>query len=540
MMPKQAQPITAHSAITSGPKGLASMIGTNLGPGGTLKMLVSGAGEIKITKDGNVLCQEMQIQHPIAQMVARAATAQDDMTGDGTTTTIILIAELMRQAGRCMDDGINVRSLTEGFDLAAKEGLKFLDAYKTPVTASPKEHREVYVNVARTALSTKLDSVVADSLAEIVVNAVACIYNPEQMLDLHMVEVIHMQHKLGVETKFVAGLVLDHGTRHPDMPKRLENCYVLTCNVELEYQKTEDNAQFWHNSAEMREKMARAERQVTERKVQQIIDLKRQVCTPDSGKSFVVINQKGMDPFALDMFAKEGIMGLRRAKKRNMDRLTLACGGQPLNSLDNLTPEDLGFAGLVQETTLGDEKYTFVEEVRNPRSCTILIRGPNKYTIEQIKEGTRDGLRAVKNAIVDKAVVAGAGAFETALSNHLYKFADSVEGRPKLGARAFAESLLVVPKTLAENSGFDVQSTVIALQEASRKQQQKVGLNLSPGEDAGSAMDAEAQGIFDSYCVKRQQLHTTAAISSQLLLVDDIVKAGRGNKKKGQDDPLDE
>lgn len=118
-------------------------------------------------------------------------------------------------------------------------------------------------------------------------------------------------------------------------------------------------------------------------------------------KSFVIINQKGIDPLSLDLLAKEGILALRRAKRRNMERLTLACGGIAIDSTDDLTPDCLGFAGLVYEHILGEEKYTFVEEVQNPKSCTILIKGANDYSIAQTKDAVRDGLRAVKNAIED-------------------------------------------------------------------------------------------------------------------------------------------
>jgi T-complex protein 1 subunit zeta len=178
----------------------------------------------------------------------------------------------------------------------------------------------------------------------------------------------------------VKGLVLDHGTRHPDMPKSLKNCYILTCNVSLEYEKTEVNSGFFFSTAEEREKLAISERKFTDERCQKIIDFKRKVCD-GTDKTFVVINQKGIDPICLEAFAKEGMMALRRAKKRNMERLTLACGGSACNSIDDLSIEDLGYAEHVHETVLGDDKYTFVEGVANPLSCTILIKGPNEHTI---------------------------------------------------------------------------------------------------------------------------------------------------------------
>merc|ERR1711959_617146 len=218
----------------------------------------------------------------------------------------------------------------------------------------------------------------------------------DEPIDLHMVEVQSMKHRLSVESKLVKDIVFDHGARHPDMPKRLTNCFVFACNVELEYEKTEVNSSFFYNSAEQREKMVEAERKVVDERCKKIIELKRQVCdTPD--KSFVVINMRGIDPMSLDMFAKEGIIALRRAKRRNMERLALAAGCSCVQAVEDLNADCLGEAGLVYEYTLGDEKFTFMEDVKIPHSCTVLIRGPNNFPIGLINEALRDGLRAVKN-----------------------------------------------------------------------------------------------------------------------------------------------
>jgi len=162
------------------------------------------------------------------------------------------------------------------------------------------------------------------------------------------------------------------------------------------------------------------------------------------------------------MLSREGIIGIRRAKRRNMERIPLACGGKGLNSIEDMNESDLGFAKLVHEQTLGDDKYTFIEGVENPFSCTILIKGPNDYSIAQTKDAIRDGLRAVKNTIEDKAVIPGAGAFEIAASQHLVDVVKKqVSGKVKLGVQCFADALLVVPRQLAENSGFDAQDTLL-------------------------------------------------------------------------------
>ncbi|KAK2176467.1 hypothetical protein NP493_662g01075 [Ridgeia piscesae] len=517
-----ARAAQALAVNISAAKGLQDVLRTNLGPKGTMKMLVSGSGDIKLTKDGNVLLHEMQIQHPTASLIARVATAQDDITGDGTTSNVLIIGDLLKQADIYIAEGLHPRLVTEGFDLAKTKALQVLDEMKV----QKEMNREVLVNVARTSLRTKVYSELADMLAEQVVDAVLAIQREGEPLDLHMVEIQEMQHKTDMDTSLIQGLVLDHGARHPDMPKRVENAFILTCNVSLEYEKSEVNSGFFYKSAAEREKLVQAERAFTDARVAKVIALKKQVCEGND-RSFVVINQKGIDPMSLDMMAKEGILALRRAKRRNMERLVLACGGMAMNSLDDLDLSCLGEAGLVYEHILGEDKYTYVEECKNPHSVTMLIKGPNKHTLVQIKDALHDGLRAVKNAIEDGCVIPGAGAFEIAAHAALMKFKDSVKGRARLGVQAYADALLIIPKVLAQNSGLDAQDAIVKLQEEYVSAGQPVGLDIVTGE-ALIPVDA---GILDNYRVKRQILHSCTIIANNLLLVDEIMRAGMSSLK---------
>eukprot|EP01067_Filipodium_phascolosomae_P001261 Filipodium_phascolosomae@DN1851_c0_g1_i1.p1 len=510
-------------------KGLQEVFSSNLGPRGTMKMLVSGGGAVKVTKDGNVLLHEMQIQHPTASMIARVATAQDDITGDGTTSTVLLIGEIMKLAEKYLIEGVHPRALCDGIDWARDAATKFLETFKVPIV---NPTRELLLTVVQNNLKTKVDAKLALQMAAIIVDAVQMIAPPgsEGLLDLHMIEIMAMKKELATTTRLVRGLVLDHGARHPDMPKKLKNCYILTLNVSLEYEKSEVNSGFFYSSAEQREKLVMSERAFTDKKVQKIIDFKRDVCTEENKKTFVVINQKGIDPPSLDMFAREGIIGLRRAKRRNMERLTLACGGNAVNSVDDLTLADLGEAGLVYEETLGDDKYTFVEELKNPKSCTIFIKGPNDHTISQLKDAVRDGTRTVKNILEDKCLIPGAGSFEAATYEHLMSHKTEVEGKAQLGVQVFAEALLVTLKCLAKNSGLDAQDCLInvATKTKTSKNGDPVGLDLVTGEP----MDPRVDGIWDNYCVKKQMLTLAPALTEQLLLVDEVIKAGKQMNKQ--------
>ncbi|KAH0613306.1 uncharacterized protein LAJ45_05251 [Morchella importuna] len=511
-------------------EGLQDVLKSNLGPSGTLKMLVDGSGQITLTKDGQKLLREMTIQNPTAVMIARAATALDDIAGDGTTSVVLLVGELLKQARRYIEEGLHPRIITEGFEIAKVEALKFLDDFK--ILREPD--RELLLSVARTSLSTKLNKTLAESLTPSIVDAVLAIYNPPAKPDLHMIEIMKMQHRTASETQLIRGLALDHGARHPDMPKRVENAFILTLNVSLEYEKSEVNSSFFYSSAAQREKLVESERRFVDEKLRKIVELKKEVCGDDPKKGFVIINQKGIDPLSLDVLVKNGIFALRRAKRRNMERLQLVCGGVCQNSVDDLSPEVLGWAGLVYEHTLGEEKYTFVEEVKNPKSVTLLIKGPNNHTITQIQDAVRDGLRSVYNMIVDGSVVPGAGAFQVACAAHLTGEAmrKQVKGKARTGVQAFADALLIIPKTLAANGGYDIQDSLAALQDE-QVEGNIVGINL----DTGEPMDPVAQGVFDSFRVLRNSIASASSIASNLLLCDELLKARQMGAKTGPGAP---
>lgn len=416
--------------------------------------------------------------------------------------------------------------------------------------------RELLLSVARTSLATKLSAGLAQSLTADIVDAVLAIYQAPAKPDLHMIEIMKMQHRTASDTQLIRGLALDHGSRHPDMPKRVENAYILTLNVSLEYEKSEINSGFFYSSAEQRDKLVESERRFVDHKLKKIVELKKQLCGNDGKKNFVIINQKGIDPLSLDVLAKNGILALRRAKRRNMERLQLICGGVAQNSVDDLTPDVLGWAGLVYEQQLGEEKYTFIEDVKEAKSVTLLIKGPNQHTITQVSDAVRDGLRSVYNMIVDKSVVPGAGAFQVACAAHLKSdaFAKTVKGKAKCGVDAFADALLIIPKTLAANAGLDIQdagrfrvqsehktrslltkhSAVTSLQDEHREGN-IVGLDLSTGEP----MDPTLEGVYDSFRVLRNCVASSTGIASNLLLCDELLKARQMGRQGGPGPGMD-
>uniref|UniRef100_A0A8C6QEI1 Uncharacterized protein n=1 Tax=Nannospalax galili TaxID=1026970 RepID=A0A8C6QEI1_NANGA len=449
------QAVLAANISTS--QGLEDILRINLGPKGTMKMLVSGAGDIKLTNDGNVLLHEMQTHHPTASLIAKVATAQDDITGDVLLPMSFIIGELLQQVDLCISEGPHPRIITEGFEAAKEKPLQFLEQIK---------QRNL-----------------ADVLTEAVVDSILAIKKKDKPIDHFVVEIMEMKHKSETDTSLIRGLVLDHGAWHPDMKKRVENTHILTCNVSLEYEKTKVNSA----GATGRPCLKKGPKKTNKQK---ITELKKEVCS-DSDKGFVVVNQKGIDPFSLDALAKEGIVALRRAKRRNMERLTLACGGVALNSFDDLNP------------SLEEEKFIFIEKCNNPHSVTLLVKGPNTHTLTQIKDAIRDGLRAVKNAIDDSScVVPGAGSIEVAKP--------SVKGRAQFGVQALTDALFIIPKVL---------ETLVKVQVKHSESGQLVSVDLNTGEP----MVATEVG--------KQLLHACNVIATNIILVDEIMKTGTSSLK---------
>ncbi|KAF3816668.1 hypothetical protein GH733_014016 [Mirounga leonina] len=407
-----ARALAALAVNICAARGLQDVLRTNLGPKGTMKMLVSGAGDIKLTKDGSVLLHEMQIQHPTASLIAKVATAQDDITGDGTTSNVLIIGELLKQADLYISEGLHPRIIAEGFEAAKIKALEVLEEVKI----NKEMKREILLDVARTSLQTKVHAELADVLIEAVVDSVLAVRRPGYPIDLFMVEIMEMKHKSETDTN-----------------------YGDICHF----------------------------------------------------------------------------------------RLSLACGGMAVNSLEDLNVDCLGHAGLVHECTLGEEKFTFIEACVNPRSVTLLVKGPNKHTLTQIKDAIRDGLRAIKNAIEDGCVVPGAGAVEVAIAEALVNYKHSIKGRARLGVQAFADALLIIPKVLAQNSGFDLQETLVKVQAEHSESKQPVGIDL----DTGEPMVAADAGVWDNYCVKKQLLHSCTVIATNILLVDEIMRAGMSSLK---------
>jgi len=335
---------------------IAETVKTSLGPRGMDKMLVDSLGDITITNDGKTILDEIEVEHPAAKMMVEVAKAQDKEVGDGTTSAVVLAGELLVKAEELLNKNVHPTVVIDGYRKAAEKALDVLDNIAIKVDPLDKV---MLKKIAMTSMASKLVSENKDYLAEIAVEAI--IHVAQKIGDKYKVDLddILVQKKPGesiADTKLIKGIVLDKEVVHPGMPKRVENAKIVLLDCPLEIEKTEFDAKINIETPEQMEAFLREEENMLREMVEKI---KR------AGAN-VVICQKGIDDMAQHFLARKGILAVRRAKKSDMEKLAKATGGRIVTNLDDLKPEDLGYAELVEERKVGEDKMVFIEgsEVR--------------------------------------------------------------------------------------------------------------------------------------------------------------------------------
>jgi thermosome len=493
---------------------IAETVKTTLGPRGMDKMLISGMGDIKITNDGAVILEEIDVEHPAAKMIVEVAKTQDDMVGDGTTTAVILAGELLGKAQDLLDQKIHSTTVVSGYRKAFQKAEEVLQKLGIPVDI---EDRETLRKVAVTSMASKVMGEARQHLAKIAVDAVKQIVEQrgdKNTADIDNIQIIKKAGKSLADTELIQGIILDKEIIHPGMPKRIEKAKIALINAALEVKKTEISAEIRiHEPTQMKAFLDQESRM-----------LKEMVEKVKKAGANVLICQKGIDDLAQHLLAKEGIMAVRRAKESDMEKLAKASGGSIINNLDDLKAKDLGEAGLVEERKIGNDKMVFIEKCKDPRSVSLLIRAGLEKMMDEAERATHDALSVVADVIERNKVVAGGGAVEAEIAKELRGYSASVGGREQLAVEAFADALEAVPKTLAENAGLNAIDILVALRSAHQK---KKGVTMGVNVFSGRVTNMLEEGVIEPVWVKQQALKSAAEVASMILRIDDVIAATR-------------
>ncbi len=491
---------------------IGEVLKTTLGPRGMDKMLIDSLGDITITNDGATILKEIDVEHPAAKMMIEIAKTQDDMVGDGTTSAVVLASELLKKAEELLDQNIHPTILVSGYRKAAQKAIEIIA--KNAVTIDVKDQKTM-MKVALTSMGSKAVGGAKEHFAEIAIEAVKQVsekHGDKIIADIDNIQLVKKTGKSLIDTQLVRGIIIDKEVVNPGMPKKKENAKIALLDMALEIEKTEISAEIRiHEPNQMKAFLD-----------QEDSTLKEMVNKIKASGADIVFCQKGIDDMVQHFLAKEGIMAARRVKESDMEKLARATDGRVSSNLNDLKTADLGFAGLVEERKIGDDKMIFVEKCKDPHSVAILIRAGLERMVDEAERILTDALSVISDVTENNKIVAGGGAIEIEIAKELRNYSTKVGGRQQLAVEAFADAVEVIPRTLAENGGLEAIDILIELRQVHDKEDGKfIGINVF----TGKLQNSIESGVIEPIVVKEQAIKSAAESAAMILRVDDIITA---------------
>ena len=511
---------------------IAEVLKTTLGPKGMDKMLIDSLGDITITSDGATVLDEIDVQHPAAKMMIEVAKTQDKEVGDGTTTSVLLAGALLGKAAELIEDNIHPSIIITGYQAAAEKALEALEAAAIDVDI---EDHETLMKLSNTSIRGKAVSNARDHLSAVVIESIKQIIehrNGDVIADVDNVQIVKKEGESLRATELVKGIIVDKEVVHSGMPKKIKGAKIALIDTPLEVKKTEFDAEIRITSPDSIKAFLDQESEMLKKKVDQVV----------ATGANVVFCQKGIDDMAQHYLAKAGVLGSRRVKKSDMEKLAKATGGKVVNNLADLKEEDLGLCGTVEEKKVGNDKMIFVEECKDPQAVAIFIRAGLERMLDEAERALNDALHVIADVAEVPQMVSGGGSIEMEMAKAVREHAASVGGREQLAIEAFAEALEIIPRTLSENAGLDILDTMVAMKAAhAKKGGAAMGVNVF---DEG-VIDMLAEGVVEPKVVKEQAIKSGIEVASMILRIDDVVAArsggmgGPGGPPGGMPDDMD-
>jgi len=494
----------------SAAKIIAEAVKSTLGPRGMDKMVVDSLGDVTITNDGATILDEIEVQHPAAKLMVQISKTQDQEVGDGTTSAVILAGELLKNAEELLEMKIHPTTIAAGYKKAADKAREILADVAHEVDIDSEE-----VNRAvETCLNSKAIRGFREKFAAIAVQAARSVKEMRDNKWFVNLDQIQIQKKRGkslAETELIDGIVVDKEIVHTDMPKSIQNAKIALVDKALEIKKTEFDSEIRITDPTQIQGFLEVEEGI----------LKGFVDKLEAVGANLVFCQKGIDDTTQHYFAKAGIAAVRRVKKSDMEKLQRASGASIIMNLDDLTPEDLGTADLVEERKIGDDKMVFVTGCKALKAVSIVIRGGVEHVVDEAERSLHDALCVAKDIIQENKIVPGGGASEIEVAKQLRNFAASVGGREQLAVEAFADALEVIPKTLTENAGLDPIDILVKLRARHEEDGKTIGVDVFDGE----LKEMFEAGIMEPLVVKLQAIKSAAESACMIIRIDDVIAA---------------
>lgn len=512
---------------------IANIVKSSLGPVGLDKMLVDDRGDVVITNDGATILKQLEVRHPAGKVLVELSNLQDQEVGDGTTSVVILAAELLRQANELVKNHVHPTTIISGYNLAKKEACKFIaKEMALKVDQLPKD---TILQTARTSLSSKIIGGDGDFFAKMAVEAVTNVktIGPEgkAVYPIKSISILKAHGKSALDSELVNGFALNCTRASQGMPSQIKKAKIALLDIDLRKHRLPMGVQVLVNDPRNLAAIRDKEVEITKARINLLL----------KAGANVVLTTKGIDDAALKVFVDAGIIAVRRCKKSDLRHIATACGGSLLTTLgddeENLDPSDLGQADLVEESRVGDGELIYIKGCKSTKAQTIVLRGANDYMLDEIERSLHDSMCVVKRVLESNTVVPGGGCVEVALSIYLESVADTMGSREQLAMAAFARALLVIPKTLAVNGAHDATDLVAKLRayhnsaqtNPSKVNYKYTGLDL----EEGKCRNNLNAGVLEPAISKVKMIKFACEAAITLLRIDDAIKMNPKNDPKG-------
>ncbi|KAL6122782.1 hypothetical protein NUSPORA_00039 [Nucleospora cyclopteri] len=498
--PSQIQKSSAQAA-----KNICGMIRTCLGPRAMQKMVLTKINTVEVTNDGNCILRELDVGHPSARCLIDLAKTQDDECGDGTTSVIILAAELLDKL---------VPLISEFHPIKI---CKFLSEIRnlcidTLHEISIENKESEMLKIVRSAVSTKLCTVLKLPIPEIAVEAAMKIRDPNSAVKCDIKNNIRIVKMLGdfKQSKVLDGILLEKDIIHSQMQRHISSPKILLIDSPLEYKKGESATNMEFSEVEDFTDALRGEERQIEKMVQQILNVK-----PD-----LVVSEKGISDLALSLFQQNNVTALRRVKKSDLTRIAKATGATIMNRLEDIDIKHLGSCGQFDYEKIGQTFYSSFHKCKDPKAISVILSGPTKDLNNELERNFFDAVKVAKNMIINSKMVPGGGASEMAILNKV----KNMKGDTKLQKNvknAVCEALKVIPSILALNSG--VSNSIELLNILVERHKDPVNCYLGVNGITGEIQNMK-EVVMEPIIVKSQCMKSAFDTVIQLLRVDGIIE----------------